>query len=440
MSAREQRVSDAYKFIEGANFDSFAAQCELVKYLQDEYKLTRNEIAIVTGYTKRQVKTRLSSGLLSCVTQGQVPSNEFNSFISNRNGTSTIVDEFVADELNKRENSELGSKARRLFNQSLFVDRLAEAIARQLPTQGAIDRVNDLWAHYREPFKELQDELPQQIAMITQSDSHFFQVSESFNTSIAMQANALFFDRVFDRTSRQRSSYRIETLHMNLLGDNMQGTANYDNQRWDTDRCAIDQAEALTAIYVDNIFRALLHFETIVVNGMPGNHGKIVSKSTDPDHSNWETVVLRSIRWAFRNEPRVTFNLTDDWYQVIDAMGQKFLLTHGHALHGAGSYENIIGTIRKWQDTLEYFDYVVLGHFHRLAKIPLTRNKTNPKHRFVFVNGCYPTEDSFIEKFGASHTNLQWLFFVGEHGITDAIDIELYGATNGTEAESTSAE
>lgn len=422
-----ERLKNALEEFKGKKFETFEGQCEAAKYIQDKHKLGRADIALILELSERQVKTRLSSGLLNCVAKGLIPSVEFE---SKTGFSSKAAIEVLKDEDAKSENLKLGSEARNVLKMSHFSDKLLAAIGSQLPSEEMLERLK-LYAASFKTFRVNNENRPTKIAMATMSDAHFFQVSGTFNPEVAQKANFMYFHQVFERTRLARMHSNIDTIHLNLLGDNMQGTANYDNQRWDADRPSIDQAEWLTKIYVGNVIACLQHFDHVVINGMPGNHGKITKNSTDPDYSNWETVVLRSLQWAFRTHNRVTFNLTDDWYQIIEANGQKFMLTHGHAMHGAGNYDNVVSTIRKWQDTLEYFDYVVLGHFHRLAMLPLTRNKSNPKHRFVFMNGCYPTEDSFIEKFGASHTNLQWLFFIGEAGITDAIDIELYGDHNG---------
>lgn len=409
-SAKELFISPPTNIVE---------QAEAAKILRDDLKLSRAQIAEVLGITIRQVRTRLVSWK-TYVLRGDIPTGKLPSLSSEE-----PLQEVLKDEEARLEILETRYVSKDILKQDTFLTKMTQAIAPYLPTSHDLSYIETI---YKKSQKEESSHKDLEVAVATMSDLHLCLNTKSHTFETGAKANDRFMSKVFKLTDLQRTHKNIKTLHINALGDLIQGTANFSNQRWSVDRPSINQAEALTEILVRDIELSLVNFENVVVNFREGNHGYIVSAKTspDPDFSNWETVVGRSLQWAFRNHPRVKINLSEDWYSIVDILGTKMLLTHGHAVSGSGSFDNLIKTVNKWHAILPHFDICVQGHWHRLARLPLPRSHYSERPRVLYVNGTSVKEDDFLQRMGGSPTPQWWLFFVGERGVTNEYAVDLY--------------
>jgi len=423
---KEQRIADANDALKyvlaGLNGDlSPDHETELCYVLKTRFLLSRRDISVVTRLSEARVKTRLAQYKM-LVAKGSIPTGVFDTLEGYE-----PLDEVRGEEVERQAQSLARKEGNLLLQADVWEERLVERIATHLPTDHDLSYIQLLWQEAKKCGERYTTQRnDEEVAMATQSDLHYCAETRNFNFKVARQANDTFMRKVIALTEIQRKNFHVPTLHYNGLGDSIQGTANYDNQRWDVDRAAIDQAEAATELHVSNIELGLVNYDEVFVNLMPGNHGKIQPKSPDPHHQNWETVIGRSLKWAFRDNPRVHFNITDEWYQVVEVLGNRFLLTHGHSIPGGGSLDGITNALRKWADILPPFDYAIMGHFHRLARLPLPKAHGSNKHRTLYLNGTAVLGDTFIEQYGASHTNLWWLLFVNPRRITAEYAVELY--------------
>ena len=409
------------------NLRSTPAESELAYYLRTVHKMTTREIAETLQLTDRQVLSRLSPHRLKYTANGQIPTKEFQEFYAQLEDgpTLNVAQETYLDEAERKDRLASGREGRHGIAEQVFSDRLASVILPHVPSDHDLSFIEKLHSK-RRPLYDILDDKPVMAAIAVQSDMHLCLVNKEINFDKTLKANDHYFDQVFEQTERKRRDYHVGTLHYVSLGDNFQGTGNYPAQRWDTDRCALDQAEAFVEVAIRNIERGLVEYDEVIVSGQRGNHGKTGFKSVDPDHQNWEAVALKMIEYAFRGSPRVRFNLTKDWYQIVPVLGSQILLTHGDAIPGPGSVEGLTTTLRKWSDILPYYDYAFFGHFHRSISAPLPPNIVTGRHRKFFVNGGYPLAEDFLDKMGAFHSHLQWLHFITGNGIEESREIELY--------------
>lgn len=421
-TAKERRLADARGMFDGTSFKSMPAQAEACDYLKG-LKLTREEIAAVLGLTERQVKTRLNEYRLYA-SQGLIPTVEFQPFrgksvtLKEDPHESTILDEI--EKLNRSSTTKLANVS---IKNDLIEQRLVVACAAKMPLGSDLAAVEKLYNIARKDRIKSKGE--EEIAVATMSDLHLGLDTPQHPFAKAKLANDNFVRRVLKLTNLHRVNFPVPKLHLNLLGDLIQGSsANYAAQRWDTTIPAVLQIERMTEVAVKDIETFLVDFDEVTVNCSPGNHGNLLKDSPDP--GNWESVMHRSLRWAFRDNKRVKFNIEeDDFYQVIDINGSKFLLMHGHSLKG-GNFDGLITSFRKYADVLPAYRYAIIGHFHRCADLPLPRQHGHPEERTLFMNGTAAERDDYIEKMGGSPTPLWWLFFVGSKGITSEHKVRLY--------------
>ncbi len=401
---------------------SFEAQAEAAYILKSNLRLSRQEIADVLGLTLRQAMTRLSR-YKYLVAKGLIPTAELSWAYS----TAPIA-EVVEDEQERLEKSSVNREATQSIRREILEDKLATAVAPLLAQAQknvpAIERLHrDLLKKQRAPKTAPQD------VVATMSDLHLELNTPGHPREKSYHAVDNFVATVLRLTELHRQTNPVNTLHLLALGDLIQGTSNYPNQRWDVLEAAVDQAERLTKLLVGVIETLAVHFKTIEIHWGNGNHEYMSPKKTnpDPDQSSWGTVIARSLKWAFRDNPRIQFHIPETWYSIANVRGYRFLLTHGHAVKGSGSIDGLISQCRRWADVLPEHDYVVMGHFHRLAKAPLPRRSTSAHHRYLYMNGTAVESDEFLEQFGSSPVSQWWVFFVNDkRGVTAEYSVDLY--------------
>jgi hypothetical protein len=396
---------------------------EAAVLLRDQYKQTRLNIASILGIRSAEVLTaykRFDEGSA----KGIIPTGKIDVIAEDPH------QEVVEDEDSRRERLALAKETKSIVQRESFETKLATAIANVMPDKKSMA---ELKKHTDELYAKVNARLvrkgkPVEDAMATISDLHLCLDTGHHSTQRGLDALNRFTEKVMHLTDLHRHNFTVDTLHLNALGDNIQGTANYASQKWDVDRPSIEQVEALTEALVGTILTFLTYYKTVNVNFALGNHGYIVSKKTspDPESSNWEMVVARSVRWAFTGNSRVHINVPDDWYTIVDVQGNKFMLTHGHAISGSGKFDGIIDTVQRWSAIVPKFHYCIIGHFHRCASLPIP-TQYGERQRQVYMNGTAVDSDDFLQKFGGSPTPQWWLFFIDKHGITSEHKVHLYG-------------
>ena len=418
MSARDDKLDLGRAFYTRYTPIGTSEEAECAKVLKDTYRLTRADIGEVMGLSTRQVMTRLVE-YKNYVAKGLIPSTKY-SQVYNEDPR----EEVLGDEAERRNRLSLNRESRHLLATTLFEDRLATALAEITPTERDFTFIKSL--HVKLPKVKRKSS---QSAFATISDLHAHLSTLGHPAGKSRIAMRNFMRKIKRLTELQRESFNVDTLYAMILGDIMQGTSNYPNQRWDVDAAAIDQAKGVAEILIEFIEFALTIFDKIVVVWANGNHEYIEphKTSTDPDHSSWGTVIANYLQYAFRNEPRFEIKIPETWYQIVDIEGYKFMVTHGHVVSGGGTYEKLIAQARKWQDILPQFDYLCMGHFHRYAELPLPRAYGSRTDRKLLMNGTAVESDDFLERGGGSPTPLWWMGFVSaNHGITNKYDVRLY--------------
>jgi hypothetical protein len=402
---------------------SIEAQAEAAMILKTSLKLTRSEIGAVLDLSHRQVMSRLHR-YKYYVASKSIPTAELNWDYHGNSPKAALVE----DEQERLEKNAMNRESSAILRADVFEDRLAGAMALHLPTTQTLKGIDTLHKEYA--AKRTKAKGHEEVAMATISDAHFGLVNEYFNVEMAKAALKLYLRKVIRLTDLHRFQCPVKTIHVNLLGDNIQGSgANFPNQRWTTLLSAVDQCEVFTEVAVEFIQELLVEFDNVVVNCQYGNHGYLAPKSSnsEPDHANYETLIHRSLAWAFRSNKRVQFNIGKEWFQSVTVFDQRFLLTHGHAVKGAGSLDGIVSVLRKWADILPQFHHVILGHFHRLNRLALPRVFGTNMQRTCYMNGTAVMGDDFIQQFGSAHTNEYWFKFVGPGRVTAEYAVSLYG-------------
>jgi len=403
---------------------SIEAESEAAMYLKTKLKFTRQQIADFLGLSHRQVMTRLHMYALYAE-RGSIPTAEYAGRFGKTTSEETPREGVILDEMERQTRSVVTKIKNDLMRSDILQQRIVDACVLKLPSAANMGAVEELYAAATRTRSKTKGS--EQTAIAGNSDLHLCLQNANHTFEDGMRANDNYVKKVIRLTDIQRNSFPVSKLHYNVLGDNLQGTANFPHQKWDVDRASIDQAEALAEVLVKNIQTYLIHFDELTVNLVWGNHAKIIQNNVDPLHSNWEQVAHKMVQFAFRDNPRVKFNFATTWWLHVDVMGTGMLLTHGDAAKGASGLDSIVNLYRKWSDILPPYDIAFQGHIHRFNRLALPRKFGTRRPRTLYIHGTAVKEDEHTSQFGGSPSNQWWIIFVNkERGVTVEYAADLY--------------
>lgn len=185
-------------------------------------------------------------------------------------------------------------------------------------------------------------------------------------------------DRVVDiLTHHQRQPF--DRLVVFSMGDNVSGVIHEELQKHGHQHI-IDQVHlgALsTALFLYRLLRRLQPrgIQTIHVSCVSGNHGRLSKlKEFKQYFKNFDYLFNSIVSLALAGVPEITFNIPKGSATIVHVAGQRILQTHGHELppsplgiplysinRASAGYSELLS----WTKGREWFDYWLLGHFHR---------------------------------------------------------------------------
>jgi|TARA_Y100000310_G_scaffold279366_1_gene298433 DNA polymerase II small subunit/DNA polymerase delta subunit B len=257
-------------------------------------------------------------------------------------------------------------------------------------------------------------------AVVLLSDMHIGR----YSPELMQKKVNTFYSTIVKMVDTQRSSIPIKDLHIFMLGDIVDGDEIFPAQSYEQKFHLMEQMFTYGLPMVTNLINQLSdHFESITISCVSGNHGR-KSKYTAKE-LNFDSIFYEACKLAMVNNKRVKWNITWEWYQVVEIYGNKFLLIHGNNIR---SWLNIpfYGIIQKgmrWQGSLpEDWNYLCMGHFHTNLFFKWNNFK-------VFMNGTWLDNDSFaLRELGMDSSTEQVLFGVAQRkGTTWRYDIKLNG-------------
>jgi hypothetical protein len=162
----------------------------------------------------------------------------------------------------------------------------------------------------------------------------------------------------------------INTIHLSILGDTFSG--------WIHEELLANTllAPGDAAVFVNGLLCSGIDFLlregafNIVVDALPGNHGRLTHKMHfgDPTGTSLESVMYAMVAARYEREPRVQFHVAQS-AEVHVSFFEKFKmrLVHGYEVKFAGGVGGLTIPLNKrlaqWNSTI-HCDLTVLGHYH----------------------------------------------------------------------------
>jgi hypothetical protein len=215
----------------------------------------------------------------------------------------------------------------------------------------------------------------------------------AFNRTIWDQRTKLMFSKTIDLLIHHMHKPTYEYFVLDLGGDMLSG--NIHEELRETNEAPVSQSMLhLTDLLIGGIDLLLKHFPRIVVNAVPGNHGRWDKKPRAKNrvYETYEWICYQFLAKHYKENPDVVFNISDGADLPYSIYSTRYLLTHGDQFKGgsgiAGALSPLmLGDARKRKRALaidQPFDYLVMGHWHQLMMV-----------KGIIVNGSLKGADEY---------------------------------------------
>lgn len=275
----------------------------------------------------------------------------------------------------------------------------------------------------------------EEIAVLHISDTQIGKVTDTYDAGIAESRLFELVRKVIKITQMRRTAARIDTIHVYLGGDMVEGEEIFPHQAHEIDQSVYDQAVHTVPSIIGRCILMLLEaFPKVKVLAVPGNHGRNGPRGTKSHpKTNWDSVCYAALQayllgpeWNPRKElqGRLEMDYQDSWYSVDYVFDWGNLIVHGDQITGGFAGFPWYGAAKKawgWSDSIdEPWDYLWFGHFHTYAG-PVTLNK-----KIFLANGTTESDNEYAQaSLAATGYPCQRLtFFNAEHGLIN--DNQIY--------------
>jgi len=194
------------------------------------------------------------------------------------------------------------------------------------------------------------------------ADGHACKITESYNTDIYKARMDSLLESVMSIINLHRP---IRNAYILNVGDNIQGENPYQGSKiGDTDRGARAQINEI-AVPTHSKFVASLKqgVKEIFYHGVRGNHGNY--DRTKPEKTNWDLFFYDALKGSLQNQPGITINTSEEFYQLVYIRGFGFFIIHGDQVRSNQGIP-LFALRRKFQEywAMWRFQYAYCGHWH----------------------------------------------------------------------------
>ena len=208
----------------------------------------------------------------------------------------------------------------------------------------------------------------------------------------------------------QSKSILWKELRIIDLGDDVEGSGMRASQHRFADPLVTQQTAAYGRMLADLILTALQVFPKVIVERIPGNHGRTTERAgiaglsdLDPSDSFDALAGLFTIE-ILRDaiaQKRVEIINHEGFWGVSEILGKRIIFEHGASLRTSGGswagipFYGIHRAASNYRDLEGEYSMLFLGHYHKAYMLPVGFGA------HAIGNGCFPPSSPFVA--GALH-------------------------------------
>lgn len=262
-----------------------------------------------------------------------------------------------------------------------------------------------------------------ETAVAVFADWQLGKVTASYNSDVLAKRIEMYTEKMIEIVNIQRAHHNVDTLHVWLLGDIVEGEEIFPGQSHLLDAGLYRQV----GIYGPEILSkfltvALQNFKHVHVTGVIGNHGAVGGRARrqhDPE-TNMDRLLYKIVQLIFKDEPRITFNIPDGRgersFYAVDRIGNySSLLIHGDQMPSPTAFHGYFKKVMGWKDGAipEQFDDVFMGHYHQQVKVTIGSG-------LLRISGSPESNNTYAQEYFSSMSRpCQHLMFIHpDNGVT----------------------
>ena len=244
-----------------------------------------------------------------------------------------------------------------------------------------------------------------EIALVHATDWQCGKKTISFDIATLAKRIETFAEKVLELTEIQRKHHPVKECVLMFGGDMVEGVSIFPGQAYEIEAHLFEQLFEVTRIMEQMVRTFSAYFEKVSIVCEYGNHGRLGRKGDMPNGDNIDRVAYRITSDRTKDLKNVTWQQSDDWYQIVNIGNYKALLVHGDEI---GSYGGILRKVSSWSTgVVEPFLDCYVGHFHT----PTTLTMANAGR--IFVAGSPESHNEYARAFvGAVGKPSQRLHFI----------------------------
>jgi hypothetical protein len=209
-----------------------------------------------------------------------------------------------------------------------------------------------------------------------------------------------FTEKTIQLTNIQRADHPVDEMVLMFGGDMVEGITIFPGQAWEVEAHLFEQLFEAARIMEMMVRTFSEHYSKVSVVCEFGNHGRLGRKGELPAHDNIDAMAYRIAQDRTRDVKNVTWQMSNDWYQIVTVGSYKALLVHGDEIKSFGGNTPAFGILRKanaWATgVVEDFQDVYMGHWHT----PMALTMANGGR--VFVTGSPESHNEYAREFIAA--------------------------------------
>ena len=264
------------------------------------------------------------------------------------------------------------------------------------------------------------------VAVAFLSDMHLDEVVlpeqvdyvNAFNREIAEKRLKNFFSNTLQLAFDHTKGISYSGLVLPFGGDFFSGNIHEELQQTN-EATIIESVLHWVGPIIAGVEQLDAEFHKVHIPCVVGNHGRLTRKPTAKNRAqdNFDFLLYHIVARHFKDNPNVTFNISESADSFFTAFDTRFLLTHGDQFRGGGGIAGLLSPLmvgdhrkRKRQNAVRKpYDYMILGHWHQLSFF-----------KGIIVNGSLKGYDEYASISNFDFEPPQQAFFLvqPEHGIT----------------------
>ena len=157
-----------------------------------------------------------------------------------------------------------------------------------------------------------------------------------YSPEISRSRQMTFAKKIIDWTETNRSAYTIPELHVLVTGDLISGDIHEELRITNAFPAPVQVVEA-SNVLSDQIAMVAPHFEKVVVQFVSeDNHARLTKKpqAKEAGYNSFNYLVGYIAKERCSRLPNVIFNIYPQYEAVVNVMGRRYLLCHGHNTMG----------------------------------------------------------------------------------------------------------